>query len=68
MITEIMYYRSQWPIKISSMMPENRNGQEISIPASGIKIMHIYAIQLLAVIEVWNIKTCFWKKKIENFT
>lgn len=44
-------------------MLENRNGQEIAVPASDIKIMHIYAIQLLAVIETWNIKTHFWKKK-----
>lgn len=45
------------------MMLQSRNGQEIDVPASDIKIRHIYAIQLLAFTETWNIKTHFWKKK-----
>lgn len=49
-------------------MLQNRNGQEIAVPESGIKIMHIYSIQLLTVIETWNIKARFLKeKKEENF-
>lgn len=48
-------------------MLQNRNGQEIAFPASEIKRMYIYAIQLLDFIETWNIKTHLWKK-MENFT
>lgn len=44
-------------------MLQNRNGQEIAVPESGIKIMHIYSIQLLTVIETWNIKARFLKEK-----
>lgn len=44
------------------MMFQNRNGQEIAVPASDVKILHIYVIWLLAFIETWNIKTHFWKK------
>lgn len=48
-------------------MLQNRNGQEIAVPASEFQRMYIYAVPLWDFIETWNTKTQYWKK-MENFT
>lgn len=46
------------------MMLQKRNGHEIAVPASDIKIMHFYAIQLLLKPQILNHG---FGKKIEKF-